>query len=133
MKNIVLLVFLFAVSTMTKGDIIELNDVYLEAEKTIGINRGYFIPQNSVPKYHFNLGLDLEDGLGILYADNRISSVVDQSQFRYVALDSEVGINTTVGLQLYYRHYSGHMLDATSTDRFPQENTVGLRFSLLKD
>lgn len=113
----------------------EVNSLYFEAEKTFASNRQYYLPDNSVPKNNFNLGLDLDltNGLNILYLNNLISTTVDQSQFRYAALDTELGLNTTLGFQVYVRHYSGHILDAPDPSgiRFPEENVVGLRFHII--
>jgi hypothetical protein len=131
-RNLIVLLFLLATTmNIGKADWIEVDNLYLETEKTFGTNRGYTLPEDSKPKYNFNMGMDMTDGLGILYNSSKISSTVDQSQFRYVGLDTEIGLNTTLGFQIYYRHFSGHVLDAVMTDRFPQENVIGLRFNLL--
>ena len=122
---------MLAVSHMAKADFIEVDNLYLETEKTFGSNRGYYIPAGEVPRYNLNAGLDMVDGLGILYSESKISSTVGDSQFRYVAIDTEFGLNTTLGVQVYIKHYSGHMLDAVSEDRFPQENSIGIRFHLI--
>jgi len=133
LKNIILFIFLIAVVSFTaKADLIEVDNLYIEAEKLTGANRGYYIPKDSTPKYGFNLGLKMTDGLGILYSYSEIGSVVDTGQFRYVGLDTELGLNTTIGMQIYFRHYSGHMLDAVDVKgEFPQENVIGLRFNLI--
>ena len=133
-KNFTLLIFLVLLVSFTgRADVIKVNNLYVETEKLVNTNRGYYVPKGSAPKYNFNVGMNFIDGLGIIYLDNEISSTVDQSQFRYVALDNELGINTTIGIQIYYRHYSGHMLDAVNADRFPEENVIGLRFNIIGD
>lgn len=134
MKGLILVVFLLFITGIVKADFVEVDKLYIETEKMTSTNRGYYLPKNSEPKYNFNLGLNMTDGLGILYSDNKISSTTDQSQFRYISLDTEFGLNTTIGLQIYYRHYSGHMLDAyeQGSERFPQENVIGIRFNILK-
>lgn len=137
MRNLAILITIF-ISFMLWSESaksVEVNSLYFEAEDTFGPNRQYYLPQDSVPKNNFNLGLDLDltAGLNILYLNNLISTTVDQSQFRYAALDMEFGLNTTLGFQVYVRHYSGHILDATDPfgDRFPQENVVGIRFHII--
>ena len=101
-KNIISLISLIIAATYigkANADIVEVTELYLEFEKTFGTNRQYYLPQDSVPKNNVNLGMNMEDGLGILYFNNVISSTTDQSQFRYVALDSEFGINFTFDAQ----------------------------------
>lgn len=137
-RQFILLIFLIVLTFHVKASegIVDLESLYLETEKAFGSNRQLYLPDESIPKYYMNLGfdLDLSRGSNIVYSNNVISSVVDQSQFRYVALDSELGVNTPYNFQLYIRHYSGHMMDAVDPSgvRFPEENTIGLRFNLFK-
>lgn len=136
-RKIVLLLFLITITfhINVRADIIKVDSLYLEFEKTAGTNRQYYLPNDSVPKNNFNLGFDISDKLSILYLNTLISSTTDQSQFRYVAMDNEFGLNTTLNLQIYFRHYSGHILDASdpSDMRFPEENVFGIRFHLIGD
>lgn len=133
MRNFLLLLFmLIAAANIAKGHTVEVDKLYVETEKMVRTNRGYYLPPSSVPMFNMNLGLNLTDISGIVYCNNKISTTTDQSQFRYGALDVEVGLNTTIG-QIYYRHYSGHMFDAASVGRFPEENVIGLRFNLLEE
>jgi len=133
MKNFILLLFLIVLLTSISkaSSIIEVDNLYFEVEKTVSTNRGYTLPENTTPKNNFNLGLNLSDKWSVLYLNSEISSTTTKSQFGYVGLDSELGLNTTIGLQLYYRHFSGHLLDATSEDRFPEENVIGVRLNLI--
>ena len=135
MKKLILLIALIIACTKIKADtLVEVDALYLETEKTILTNRGYYLPEGSNPNYNLNLGFDLVDSYsGMVYSRNVVSSTTDQSQFRYVALDTEFGISTTVGLEIYLRHFSGHLMDATDPDgqRFPEENVIGVRFNLI--
>ncbi len=134
MKNMMLILMLVIMTKVTFADLVEVDDLYLETEKMVKTNRNYHLPKTSEPKYNFNLGLNMTDGLNIFYSNNKISSTVDQSQFRYVALDTEFGIRTTLGMRIYFRHFSGHQLDSFNEEsRFPEENVVGLRFSIIGD
>lgn len=132
-RGLILAIFMFFMTQqICKADLVEVDNLYLEAEKMFNSNRRSFFPENETPRYNLNLGFDMTDGLGILYSKTKVSSTVGDSQFRYVALDSEVGINFTFDAQLYYRHYSGHLLDyVDQTQRFPQENVIGVRFNLI--
>ncbi len=136
-RGFILIVFLLFITNMTNAaeSVMEVDKLYIETEKMVRTNRGYYVPDNSIPKNNFNLGLNLKDRFkGIFYVNSLISTTTDESQFRYIALDTEVGIDTTIGIDVYFRHYSGHMLDSydRSNTRFPEENVVGLRFYLIK-
>ncbi len=127
-KNIVVLIFFLFVANLATA---EVTGLYLETEKTTGINRGYTLPAGSTPKWNINLGLDIENASGMSYVNTKLSTTTDRTQFRYGGIDIEFGINMTRGSQLYFRHYSGHVFDSTTTGAFPQENVIGLRFNLL--
>lgn len=133
MKNLILLILLIlGLNQWAKASYINIDNLYLETEKMYGTNRLQYLPKTSTPKYNVNGGIKLGDDLGILYSVSKVSTTVDQSQFRYMALDSEMGINLNKGgIQIYIKHYSGHLLDSVSPDRFPEENTFGVRFNLL--
>ena len=129
-KNLILILFLIiCYNYANANELVNVDNLYIETEKTFLTNRGYYIPEGEEPRYNFNLGFTLSSGF--MYVDNVISSTVGDSQFRYVALNVELGINVTSSTQVYYRHYSGHMLDYQSTDQFPEENVIGLRFNLI--
>lgn len=125
----------FTVTTVVinyvKADVIKVSNLYVETEKTVNTNRGYYLPPDSTPTNNINLGLDISDRFNMIYLNSKISTTTDESQFRYGALDAELGFNFQAGIQLYYRHYSGHMLDASADTRFPEKNVIGIRFNLL--
>jgi hypothetical protein len=108
---------------------VTINKLYLEGEKNVMANRNYFLPQDESPKYNLNLGLKL-DVHRFLYLDNKVSSTTNDNQFRFVGLESEIGASK-FGADLYFSHFSGHLLDAHSARRFPQENVIGVRFNLI--
>lgn len=71
----------------------------------------------------------------IIYLDNKIFSLTDQSQFRTISWSYELGINLFDSADVYYRHFSGHLLDTNYSDgsSYPFENSVGVRFHLLRN
>lgn len=133
-RNLIVLLFLIGlVASIEASELVNVDGLFLETEKMVKTNRGYYVPEGSKPAYNFNLGFDFSDKFGgYTYSRNVVSSTIDQSQFRYVALDSEIGIDTKRGVEIYFRHSSSHMLDASDTSsKFPEENVIGLRFKII--
>jgi hypothetical protein len=130
MKCLILLLLL-STSVFAELPKVIVKNLYLEAEKARGTNRSYNIPDGHTPSNYANLGLDLTF-TKYVYNNSKIKSVVDQSQFRNVSLDTELGIKL-YSVDIYIRHFSGHALDSEYGKKFPQENSVGVRFNLIGD
>ena len=119
---------LFSLNSYAELAGIEVKNLFIETEKRVLANRFYFIPQNEVPTYDLNLGLNL-DILNNFYFDNKVVSLTNQNQFRFVGWHFESGFSAG-GFDVYFRHFSGHTLDRYNGE-FPQDNTVGIRFNLI--
>ena len=65
--------------------------------------------------------------------NQRVNSIVGSNQFRHIGYTNEVGFRTKAGVDLYFRHFSGHALDFEYGKAFPQENVFGIRFNLIRD
>lgn len=128
-----LLILLLSISFSAWADVpyLKVQNLYLEAEKAYGTNRSYNLPEDRIPSHYANLGFDLTF-TKYVYSNSKIKSVVDQSQFRNVSLDSELGFKL-LGLDIYARHFSGHALDSNYGKKFPQENSIGIRLNLIGD
>ena len=71
--------------------------------------------------------------LDLAYYRQKISTIVGTSQFRHIGYDAEVGTTFFDSIDIYYRHFSGHSLDyRQSRRRFPQDNSIGIRFHLIQ-
>ena len=116
---------------MSKVNAVELNSMYLEVEKAVRTNRSRNVPRelNETTEDYVNLKFDL-DIYKKIYWNNKISTEVTNKQFRHISWDFEAGVSATKNIDVYYRHYSGHVLDYTQTNRFNQENSIGIRFKL---
>ena len=107
-----------------------VRNVYIEAEKFTG-GHSFFLPENSRLKGGLNLGLDIDMIDEVLFFDNKIVSLHDQSQFRMIGWHFSIGARLTRSFDLYYRHFSGHALDARYEKPFPFEDSVGIRWNLI--
>lgn len=104
---------------------IKLDDFYLEYGRYVGGNSHHLAPGYETKQLPA-LGWQFK-AYKWAYMTNKISTEVDDSQFRYVALDSELGLKPTSNIELYYRHYSGHALDSVYKTRYPSDDSVGFR------
>lgn len=69
-----------------------------------------------------------------IYNNTRIRSMYGKgegsNQFRFVGLESELGVTYKRRIDLYFRHFSGHVLDSMLISDFPQDNSIGLRLKI---
>lgn len=128
-----LIIFIIACFYNTSHSV-EVDRLYLETEKYrfIGPSRSYKMFDYGEPRWGVNLGLDLSFNPW-MYSRNKISSLTDSSQFRYIDLNTELGIAVS-DYEFYIRHMSGHALDTQfqTPVNFPEENVLGFRWYLLK-
>ena len=127
-----LIIFLlFSLNVMAKdiSNILVLKDLYIESEKHVRSNRSYYIPENEQPRFDLNLGMNLDIGK-YSYFDTRVVSITNQRQFRFIAWEFENGLSY-YGIDLYVRHFSGHLLDTGEDRRFPEDNTIGIRVNFV--
>lgn len=107
-----------------------VNELYVEAEKTaIRPNRTFNQVNGESVGGWVRLGLQVDQGP--IYSKSIISSEYSNTQFRHVSLETELGVRITATYQIYVRHYSGHMLDASYNRNYPEENSIGLRINLI--
>lgn len=107
----------------------EVTSLDIELEKAIRTNRSRNVPDKLNEKTQNFINLNFEINLHKkIYWKNKISTEVTSEQFRYVGYDFSLGIHMSNDLDIYYRHYSGHMLDYQGDNNFREENSVGVRF-----
>jgi hypothetical protein len=111
---------------------IKVKNLYIETEKRVLTNREYFLVDQYGATNDLNLGLDLEMPASI-YFNNKITSITDDSQFRFVGYNFEIGAEPIKGIEVYFEHFSGHALDQTYVNDFPQFNKVGIRWNFIKN
>lgn len=110
---------------------VKVKSLYIETERRITTNREYYLRDYSTARHDVNLGLDLDLPVNFYY-NNLITSITDTRQFRHIGYEFEVGHRPMDGLEVYFKHFSGHALDEEYNKDFPQTNKVGVRFVLWK-
>ena len=134
-KILIGLIFIFS-STNIFSKSLGLDKVYFETEKHVFSNRDYYLPNYEQPRYGLNLGIEFEFNEHF-YNDIKVLSRTGERQFRFVGLETETGIHLGKYVDIYFRHFSGHALDADYLDnrpytRFPEANVFGIRLTVYK-
>lgn len=102
----------------------------IEYQKSIGTNRTPLLPSDRIKKGV--LSGDFETEIGKYgYNTSKIESYISDRQFSYIGLKTEFGINID-RLQIFMYHYSGHCMDCIYDFKYPNENSIGIRFNLYK-
>ncbi len=118
---------LYILTSLFASDI-ELKHLSLEYEYAVGTNR---------PPYFFEgygrkvgeLNLNMRTEIDNIYSIIRVESIIAERQFSNVALDTELGIKWE-RFDFYTQHRSEHILDQTMPQKYPNENSVGVRVNL---
>lgn len=128
MKFILLLICL---SAQAQDMNVKVKHLYIDAQKHYLTNRSYFLNENERLRYSITLGLKMDLSKNV-YLNQFIPTKVGTSQFRFIGYISELGYRSKWGIDLYAKHFSGHALDSKFKRDFPEENSVGVRFNLIK-
>lgn len=134
LNMLIVCVITFAIVKSCHG--LELYDLSIYATKAVGTNRHWSVPIDETKKGE--LGVDLgfnvyKHKLFRAYTDLKINGMYTDQQFRYVALDAEVGLNIMKSVEVFAGHRSEHALDYkyTTLDKYPNTNSVGIRLNFL--
>lgn len=111
--------------------LVEVEDLYIETEKRILANREFYLVNQHEARYDVNLGMNFQLPY-TLYFNNKVNTITDHSQFRFVGYTFETGIEPFKGIEVYYQHFSGHGLDESFPQDFPQYNKIGIRWNIIR-
>jgi len=129
MTNVIRLLALVAVTTLCfKSEAkFVLTDLSLEHLYSVGTNRHWAIPSDEEKRGEINLRLAHESTY--FFSRSKISTMYTNKQFRYGALEYEIGAKVT-GFELFLHHVSEHTLDFQRTVKYHNQNSVGVRIDL---
>ena len=109
----------------------EVNEVSVEYKSFVGANRDPLF-YNSTPNNELNLNVNLTLN-SYLFMDNQVHSMTNESQYYLVGWHYKLGAHITDDLDLYYEHFSQHILDNSYPYMsFPLENAIVIKYNLLK-
>ena len=130
--GIILFSISFTIQAQDLSRFIKTKRLYIETERRVVTNREYYLRDRRDATYDVNLGLDLELPQTVYY-NNKVTSITDSNQFRFIGLDFEVGMRPFEGIDVYFQHFSGHALDESYPEQFPQRNKIGIRWNLISN
>lgn len=132
MKSILLSICVFLLSSAAHA---RLKDFSLELRtmQSSHTRQGLYPFERDVSKY-VGLNWDLDFVNGLIYWDNRTYFYGTSSRVKHVGWQWELGANINSSLQIFYHHHSEHTQDrpAPTMDKFPLEDSIGIRINLLK-
>lgn len=144
MKAIFLIISLVYAGNIFASDfrILQLDEVRVDYMSFFSKGRDPMITNNGLPDRELGKLLDMQISTTVLkygYWRSLVHSYTDAvmnseggSQFRSVGLNMELGIRLFSQLDIFYWHYSQHLLDTTSDKigGFPVQDAVGIHLYL---
>jgi len=130
MKTLILCLF-FSLPIAAQQMHGEVKRLYIEVERHVFSNRTFMLANNEIPTYSLSMGLEI-DVTKSIYTRQYINSIMGENQFRHVGYENEIGYKSPIGVDLYFRHFSGHSLDTSYQHPYPQDNVIGLRFNIIR-
>lgn len=124
LKNLFIIVVL-CMSVKCMG--LDLTELYLEHNYSIGTNRHWAIPAGERKVGELNLGMKHESSK--LYSEYIVRTMYTNTQFRYGALEYEFGLKLS-DVSVYLNHISEHVLDRTTIEKYQNQNSLGVRINL---
>lgn len=115
--------------------LINTTEVFIDFKNYFRNGHNPLMPEGSV----LNKGVDLNIKTDIdryFYLNNKVWSLADQHQFRYIGWNWIGGVRLLPQIDLEYEHFSKHILDKEypykAQGRFPVEDSINIRFYLYR-
>ena len=122
-----ILVTLTLATFKTQAGELKLSDLAIEHHYSVGTNRHWSIPKGETKKGEINLHMKHENDY--FYSRTKIGMMYTNRQFRYGALEYEIGGKTgRIHLGLFHR--SEHTLDFEREVKYQNQNAIKLRLDL---
>ena len=129
LTNFIRLMTLMVIATLsfTADAKFKVTDLSLEFLHSVGTNRHWSIPENEKKEGELNLRMAHESEY--IFTRTRIGAMYTDRQFRYGALEYEIGAKVT-GFELFFNHISEHTLDFERPIKYKNQNSIGVRIDL---
>lgn len=122
-----LLFILTSIQTQAQASSFNLSDLSIEHLYSVGTNRHWAVPEGERKKGEINLSMRHDSKY--LYSKSRIGMMYTDNQFRYGALEYEVG-GKAGRVELFLQHLSEHTLDFNMGRDYFNSNSIGIRIQL---
>lgn len=87
---------------------------------------------DSTPKEQININIETSL-MKYGFWNSFVHGTTDESQYKRIGLQMELGVRISNSLEVSYKHHSQHMLDCTYPyQRFPVEDSVGVYLYLFR-
>lgn len=110
--------------------LLEVKDTYLDYMHYTFAAEPFMLP--NVPTNRIDLHLNLELLNRTLFIDNMVHSETDQYQYRLIGWNYRFGIHLGDYVDVYFEHFSQHLLDTTSLNGTNSYDAVGARIYFYK-
>lgn len=110
--------------------LIELKEAYVDYMH-YGYAREPFFLDGQIPTSRLDINFNLDFLNRIVYLNNMVHSETDQSQYRKIGWNYRFGIHIWDILDLYFEHFSQHLLDAVPVSRNTYD-AVGVRVYIFR-
>lgn len=130
LKLIVCMTILWASMAGADIKLMELKSTYLDYMHYTFAMEPFMYP--ATPTNRFDLHLDLEFLNRTLFMDNMIHSETDQYQYRLIGWNYRFGAHVGSNVDLYFEHFSQHLLDTTPQNGINTFDAVGVRVYFYK-
>lgn len=112
-------------------DVLKLDDASVQYEKLHPSARHPMFTF-SRPKERISVRLDTSV-LDHFYWNSYVHGTSDESQYRFIGLEMEVGLRVTKWASVHARHHSQHLLDTTyAYGKWPVEDALGFTLHLYR-
>jgi hypothetical protein len=131
LRLIVLIALILAAVILHKNaNAVELTDVSIQYQKFFDNNYSPYLngPQNE--KLTLLVNTDL---LPAVFWNNKIIGITDDTQYRHIGWNFQLGLRVTPIFSVQYEHFSQHALDRVTPlgGHFPVEDSLGLTLHLM--
>jgi len=123
----IILTFFICFATLSKADVLTLDEVSIDAYRIESHRDPYFIEDTDKFTHGGNFNLNLR-AFNYLFCENIIHIAGTDSQIREGGWKFRAGINLGKYLDVFYKHHSRHVFErARNSKQFPLDNFYGVR------
>lgn len=113
---------------------IHITKFNLEVLHAVGTNRHWAIPEDEQKQGELNAFFEIRNKDNWFFSRSYVESFYTNSQFRYVSLTQEIGIEPGMkGLEFFVHHQSEHGIDFVPPIGYPNNNGIGIRLKIVGD
>lgn len=110
LKSLLALILLLSSSAQAQFKVMEAREVYAEYAWNTYSAEPWLAPNYSASN-RFDLHVNVDFFNRYAFIDTMVHSLTDSTQYRLVGLQYRIGLRPIPQVELYFEHYSQHLLD----------------------